>query len=733
MKIDVIDKVKEMEDQFPSMEYLLCKGLMMPFNPSNSGSRKQMMAAQLEQGLELYHSELPRVQTGYENRFGDRSSSLIIADKEYVVVHKISKFSFDPDRFYYLIIYDTKGNSFDIITKQEYQYITESYGILYNTKYMDKLRPGAKISKGDTIRKSLAYDEFNNRCDGVNLMSTYLSSEETKEDGIWISETASKLLACPLVKKVQIQINDNDIPLNLYYDDVERDYKSFPDVGENTDRTNGVLMGIRRMKKEEILFTQNKNNLSKIMLSDDVFTASGTVVDVDIYCNNPETLSKYVHFGQLQFYHQEQMAFMNDFISKVGPLIESGYNCSYEMKKLYHRFKKIYYGGQYLKDNVFSNTILELTLVEYNPVEVGDKIANRYGGKGVVSKISPDNMMPLLDNGRRVDLIYNGSTCINRENNGQLNEMFLNYASNRIVDHVRSLDGSFDLNYTINLYIDYLNILNPNLAERMEQYILSAELDDQVAFMQYIFDEGFILSLDPMCDINIDTLYKIWKKFGFIKQYNVVVPQIGSDGNYRYVKTRRTLECGEQYIWRLKQYAEEKFSTVSLSATNLKNENTRNSSKKSYKSPHAKTCVRFGDMETGNMLHLGIEPLITNLMMLSLAPKARRRLGTELTEGPLFDLDVKLHPEDSNRSVEILNAYLITIGLKLTFTKVPKKFIYPIKYNINGVPVLNKDDTSYHPAITYIDKKGNQFIGDYEPVNPIDNLKEVIHWNRKEK
>ena len=46
------------------------------------------------------------------------------------------------------------------------------------------------------------------------------------------------------------------------------------------------------------------------------------------------------------------------------------------------------------------------------------------------------------------------------------------------------------------------------------------------------------------------------------------------------------------------------------------------------------------------MLHLGIEPLITNLMMLSLAPKARRRLGTELTEGPLFDLDVKLRPED---------------------------------------------------------------------------------------
>lgn len=717
MKIDSIDTLNDIGKNIPKMEYVISKGLVMPFNSSNSGSRKQMMAAQLEQLLGLYNPQLARVQTGYESRFGDKSSSLIISDKELVVIHKIPKFTFDEDRFYYLIVYDPKENSFDMIERRGYDHITESYGILYNNEFLDSLKPGGKIEIGDTIRKSLAYDEFNNRCDGINIMATYLSLEATKEDGIVISETAAKMLASPLIKKIQIQINDNDIPLNLYYKN-EADYKCFPDIGETTDRTNGILIALRREKKEEMLFTQSRKNLSRILLSDDKYTASGTVIDIDVYCNNAETLNSSYYFSQIAFYNDQQRQFMENFVEKVSPLIESGYYCSYNLKKTYSNFKRILNGGQYLKDNVFSNTIIELTLEEKSIVQIGDKISNRYGGKGVVSNIIPDNMMPLLDNGKRVHLIYNSSTCINRENNGQLNEMYLNFASNRIVDHVLSLDGGFDVNYAINLYIDYLEILNPTLAKNMEEYILSAELDDQVAFMKFVFEEGFILSLDPISDnINIDKLAEIQKRFPFIKQYDVMVPQIGSDGNYRYVKARRTLECGEQYIWRLKQYAEEKFSAVSLSATNLKNENTRNSSKKSYKSPYAKTCIRFGDMETGNLLHLGVEALITNLMLVSLAPKARRNLGRELTEGPIFDIDIKLDQESSNRSVEILNAYLLTIGLRLVFIKIPKRLKHPIKYNYNKSkmpkklinPIMYKCNDSYIVPMTVGEDRLKQY------------------------
>ena len=679
--INTIDKIRELikSGKIQDIEQVLCKGLLMPFNTCNSGSRKQMFGSQIEQKLELLKAELARVSTGYENRFGDRSSSIIQTDRDLVVVHKISKFSFDPDRFYYLIVYDPSENSFGLIERKSYEHFTETYGVLYNNDFIDKLKPGNKINCGSTIRKSLSYDEYNNRKDGVNLLATYMSNEATKEDGILISNSASIKLASPLIKKVPIVINDNDIPLNMYARNLS-DYKCFPDIGESTEYAKGILCAIRRQKKEEMLFTQSRQNLSRIMISDDKYTVEGTVVDIDIYANNPELLADSYYFSQLKYYNDEHIRFMTEFMEKVEPLVSSGYYCSYELKKVYTQFKKILNGGQYLKDNIFSNVIVELTLVEYNQVKIGDKISNRYGGKGVVSDILPDEMMPLLDNGRRVELIYNSSTCINRENNGQLNEMNLNFVSDRIVDHVNNLE-CFDINYVVNLYIDYLSIINKDLAKQMEEYILSADPEDQTAFMKNMFDEGIILPINPVKDnINIDTLAEIKRKFPFVKQYRVQVPQIGSDGKYRYVNTRRTLECGEQYIWRLKQYAEEKFSVVSLSATTLKNENTRDNSKRSYKSPYAKTCVKFGDMETGDMLHLGVEEVIVNLLLVSLAPKARREVGRQLTEGPIFDIDIKLPEDASNRSVEILNAYLLTIGLRLVFIKIPKRINRPIKY-----------------------------------------------------
>lgn len=703
MKIDSIDAIKDIEKQLGTNTKVLGKGLEMPFNPLNSGTRKQMMGAHVEQRISLLNPELPRIQTGYENSFGYKSSSLIIADREWVVLDKICKFNFNPNVFYYLIVYDPDNNIYDVITRKYCEHFTESYGILYNNEYLDSLKVGKKIKTGDTVRKSTAYDEFNNRCDGVNLMTTYLSSEESKEDGIIISESAAKALASPLVKKVQIQINDNDIPLNLYGRTIN-DYKSFPDIGESTDLADGTLCALRRQNKNESIYTQSSINLTYPMLSDDEFTVSGTVVDIDVYCNNDELLNgddekRHNYFSHIRFYHNEKIRFMKEFVDKTKHIVENNCNCSYELKKIYSQFNNILNGGQYVKDGkVFSNTMLEITLVEKSIVKVGDKIANRYGGKGVVSVIKPDEMMPLLSNGKRVDLEYNSSTCINRENPGQLFEAGLNFASNRIVDHVNNLNEAFDLNYTINLYIDYLKILNPKLAQAAEEYILSADLDDQVDYMSYLFKQGFIISLDPMEDkINIDTLSEIFDRFPFIEQYDVLVPQLGSDGTYRYIQTRRKLEAGEQYIWRLKQYAEEKFSVVSLSATNLKNENVRSNIKKSYKAPHAKTCIRFGEMETGDLLHAGVEPVIVNLLLMSLAPKARRKLGTELLEGPIFDIDSRLPEDASNRSVEILNAYLTAIGLKLVFKKVPKRIKNPLIFE-NSLAINN---TKNSPLIYY--------------------------------
>lgn len=662
--LNVIEDVKKRGEELKSKEQMYGKLLMMPLVSSNSGSRRIMFATQTEHVIIPSEPEPALLHTGFENEFGKHSSSFTVADRDYVVVAKISKFSFNPDHHYFLIVQSSNGE-YGVIERVSYKHITETYGYMFNNSTIDSLKVGSVIPEGKVIHKSTAFDEDNNRQDGVNLITTYLACEHTKEDGIIISESAAKKLASPLIKKVRIIINDNDIPLNIYGSGDF--YKSFPNIGEDIQK--GILCALRREKKEEMLFAQSYDRLSQIMISDSLYTLTGRVVDINICCNNPECLSKSHYFSQLKYYHDEQMKFLARFNEVVEPIINSGAKCSYELQKLYYNNKKILEGGQYINDRPFSNTIIDFIVIEDSVLSEGDKISNRYGGKGVISLIKKDDEMPRLSNGQYVSVIFNSSTCINRENTGQLFETSLNHISSKFIDYFR--ERVLHTDEALDMIVEYLNIVVPQQGRFFEEYIKSKDEDDREILLDSIIQEGISISMSASEDISIDTLDIVYKTFPFLRPYTVTVPVKDSNGNTRYIDTRKKLVCGKQYMYRLKQYAEEKFSVVSLSATNIKSENSKNNNKKAYKSAHSRTCIKFGEMETGNLMHLNPETVVINLLLNSLSPKGRR-LAEELLTGDPFNIDIKLDDESSNRSVESLNAYLLTMGLEFRFHKIPK-------------------------------------------------------------
>ena len=57
-----------------------------------------------------------------------------------------------------------------------------------------------------------------------------MSLDQNMEDSIIISKSAADKLKSPLIKPVEIMINENNIPLNLYGND--QVYKCIPDIGE---------------------------------------------------------------------------------------------------------------------------------------------------------------------------------------------------------------------------------------------------------------------------------------------------------------------------------------------------------------------------------------------------------------------------------------------------------------------------------------------------------------------
>lgn len=725
-----------------NQEKTLCKGLKQPFANTNSGSRKIMHGIQLEQATPLLNPEVPIISTGYENQFGEYSSNFIEAEKDYVVVAKVPKFKDKPNMKYWLIVLDPLTDELGCIERVSYHHITEFYGYLYNNDYLDNLNVGDAIKKGDVIKKTYSYDEYNNRAEGINLTTMYIACEDVTEDPIVISESAAKRFMTPLIENVEIKINDNDILLNLYGKDKE--YKTFPDIGEKIN--NSILCVVRReLKDEEALFSQSWDRLKQIMMSDKKFIAEGTVIDIDVYCNNPDKLNNSMYNNQIKKYHDEQMDFCNRFAETINQIIfdkegnRNSIKMTYDLQKMYYKTREVAKGRPFINDKVFNNITMVVYIRRDMPIYTGDKITDRYGGKGVISKVIPDSLMPhYLKDGQwhPVDVLYSMCTCINRLNDGQLFETSITYVGWQLIEYIKNNRLSLDDAYK--LILKYVEILSPEEAQMMREAFdyndESEELDYRMGnsyyagnakylrdtYVQNILDSGYILlSLKPISSkMNIFKLRDLYNALPFIKKHcPVCAPIKDSNGNYRMVYTRRQVVIGYKYIFRLKQFAEEKFSGVSLASTNIRNENSKSRMSKTHNAKFASTPVRvYGEMESSTLTsHLGVNAILEEFMLSSSSPMARR-LHSQLLTGDPFEFNIKLDKECISQSADIGQAYLKTIGLKFRFVKLRKfKKQAVLRRAVSIIPRRERSAVVIVPKeIRDDEEKTRQFIKDYK-------------------
>lgn len=716
---DFLTQLNSVKQLLKSKEHMLGKGLNIPNNATNSGARKIMNGTHQDHTLVLSRGELAYVHTGYENRFGDKSSSIITVDEDYEVIAKISKFSYAPDHHYWLIVRSLNEKRLGVIERVSYHYVTEAYGYLHNNAIMDSVSyPGSVIHKGDVIRRSTGFDQFGNKTNGVNVNVAYMALDDNMEDSVIISESCYKKMSAPLIRTVKVIINENDIPLNIYgNDDI---YKVFPDIGE--DINNGILMAYRREKREEAIYTQSVSHLQQIMMSDDKITIPGKIIDIDIHCNNPEHIKKNTYNQQFLAYYEDRKRVKEEFINIIGPYLASGYELDYELQKLFTLAKNELNGMKFSDKKSFSNIVIKFTTMEDRPLGKGDKVADRYGGKGVISKIVPDELMPRYDNGFVVEMIKNSSTMYNRENAGQMFELETNYISMNILNYIR--ENNIGMYEAVDLILKFVQIKSPKQYEEMKKYTDRLSNIELTYFLESMLSKQCIyISNDPISEtMTIDELGRLYEEFGWITPKKMIVPIRDSRGNIRYIPTRRQIIAAPQYCIRLKQFAEEKFSATALSSTNIKNENAKSKASKNYREPHSNTPIKFGQMESGDMGHMGSEPVVINLLLHSLSPHGRR-LVEQIALGNPYDVDVKLDTRAKNRSAEILNARLKTMGYRMVFKKTRKKKTYvglvpAIKF-VNGPDGLTD-------AIKFVDKETYDAIHWYETQDEIKELEKAL-------
>ncbi|MGI6741108.1 MAG: DNA-directed RNA polymerase subunit beta [Brevefilum sp.] len=78
------------------------------------------------------------------------------------------------------------------------------------------------------------------------------------------------------------------------------------------------------------------------------------------------------------------------------------------------------------------DVMVRIAVAQRRKVTEGDKMAGRHGNKGVISMVVPVEDMPFLDNGRPIEVILNPLSVPGRMNLGQLMEVHLGWAAERL-------------------------------------------------------------------------------------------------------------------------------------------------------------------------------------------------------------------------------------------------------------------------------------------------------------
>ena len=392
-----------------------------------------------------------------------------------------------------------------------------------------------------------------------------------------------------------------------------------------------------------------------------------------------------------------------EIVEAVDSYMSNGHvRLDYDLQVLYSNCRAELEGSKFINEKVYSGTIVTVTVVEDIYANVCDKITNRYGGKGVISRVKPDHLMPKTYDGETIDIQINICGVYGRENAGQLFEMTYTFYSKGLVKSLCDEYSSMEEN--VKNILDFLAIVSPKQKRAVEEFFDKSSDDEVCQFISSIIDDGILyIDVDPGSDTpSLETVAALHERFPWIQQEYLLMPLIDSTGTVQYVSSRRPLVYGYIYYYRLKQHSEEKFSVTSLSATNIKNENSRNKASKVYKAQFSRTPIRFGYMEMGDMSHMGVEWVIQVLMLYSASPEARMLCEQAMTGNP-YNVNIELENDSTNIGVQMFNAYMKTLGLRLKFIKIPKEKFQPLyKKPFKFIPVQSKDNfhspfIKFHP------------------------------------
>lgn len=153
--------------------------------------------------------------------------------------------------------------------------------------------------------------------------------------------------------------------------------------------------------------------------------------------------------------------------------------------------------------------IFEVEMVSSDYLQVGDKLANRHGNKGITPEFAKASKMPRLNNGMAVDICYNPMGVVSRMNLGQVLECILGLACKvlgvRIVSDAYNGATNEEIYALMSYAYDVANTDDPKsvksnhplIPNELHEFVINNSLS-QARMWKGVFDrEGKAFVYDP--------------------------------------------------------------------------------------------------------------------------------------------------------------------------------------------------------------------------------------------
>lgn len=476
---------------------LMSIGSLMPWDGAVSSARKYMFSGHIGQALSIACPTERRNQTGAERKYAKYTSNIKMPEDGQIIeilelypktiaLHNV------PHSPLSLVIYENEDGEIKCFELIDYHYNYSNFGFAYKKMSgLSQLVKGNYVKKGTIFMDSLAVTENGGYAFGRECNVALMSHPSVAEDAMVVARSLLPKFGFKTYEKRVVSWGKRKFPVNLYGD--ENNYKPFPEIGDYvspTNGTNGLLMALRDYHDDLAIIDQNITAVrhTDVLFDECTYVAGdgGRVVDIriqhDIY--DTSVSSDSVMSSLVGKYENSRRAFYQNLLNLYQRLSkERGKNLLISPELHRWVIEAIATIGS---DNINTNSVserLKLTYrkipldewrveftIEYSRIpDIGAKLTDTTGGKGVICTILDDDRMPVTEDGVRADIILDPNAVFSRMIISRLFEMHKNSSSltvHRNILHILSLTGDeANLEYLISQMDD-------DVVEHAWQYLL---------------------------------------------------------------------------------------------------------------------------------------------------------------------------------------------------------------------------------------------------------------------